>query len=81
MTTERVKILGDLWKAGISAETLYADNPKPQKQIEYAFDNGIPLVLWIGEDEIAKGVVKIKSLSFHEEVFVERKDLVEKVKE
>jgi len=31
LVAERMKILGELWKAGISAETLYLDNPKPQK--------------------------------------------------
>ena len=81
LTKERMKILGELWRGGICAETLYVDNPKTAKQLDFAFDNGIPLVMWIGEDEVAKGVVKVKSLSFHEEQFIERKNLVEKVKE
>ena len=38
-------------------------------------------MLWIGEDEVAKGLVKVKSLSFHEEVYIERADLIEKVRE
>jgi len=29
LTVERMKLLGELWKAGIAAETLYSDNPKP----------------------------------------------------
>ena len=70
LTTERMKILGELWKANICAETMYLDNPKPAKQIDFAFDNGIPLIMWIGEDEIAKNLVKVKSLSFHEEYFI-----------
>lgn len=81
LTTERMKILGEFWAANIRAETLYIDNPKPAKQLDYAFDNGIPLILWIGEDEVAKGVVKVKSLSFREEVFIDRVNLIEKVKE
>ena len=80
LTPERMKILGELWNAGIKAETLYSDNPKVPKQIEYALNTGIPLILWIGEDEIAKGVIKIKSLSYHEEVFVDRKNMIEEVK-
>lgn len=79
-TPERMKILGELWRAGLAAETLYVDNPKPQKQLDYAFDNGIPLVMWIGEDEVARGVVKVKSLSHHTEVVVQRTELVEQVK-
>ena len=37
--------------------------------------------MWIGEDEIAKGVVKVKSLNFHTEYFIERAQMVDKVKE
>ena len=81
LTTERMKILGELWRAGIAAETMYLDNPKPAKQLDFAFDNGIPLIMWIGEDEVAKGQVKVKSLSFHEEYFIERTQLVDRVKE
>lgn len=29
LTAERMKILGELWRGGISAETLYLENPKP----------------------------------------------------
>ena len=39
---------------------MYADNPKPPKQLQYAFEQGIPLVLWIGPDELEKKVVKVK---------------------
>ena len=76
-----MKILGELWRDNICAETMYLDNPKPAKQLDFAFDNGIPLIMWIGEDEIAKGLVKVKSLSFHEEYFIERQEMVVKVKE
>ena len=44
-------------------------------------DTGIPLILWIGEDEVAKGIVKVKSLNHHEEYVIERAKLVEKVRE
>ncbi len=81
LTAERMKILGELWRANICAETMYLENPKPAKQIDFAFDNGIPLIMWIGEDEIAKGLVKVKSLSFHEEYFIERKEMIAEVQE
>ena len=76
-----MKILGELWRADIPAETMYLDNPKPAKQLDFAFDNGIPLVMWIGEDEVAQGLVKVKSLSFHEEYFIQRSQMIEKVRE
>lgn len=37
--------------------------------------------MWIGEDEVAKGVVKIKNLNTTEEEFVERKSLIPRVQE
>jgi len=49
------------------------------KQIQYALDTGIPLILWIGEDEVAKGIVKVKSLNYHEEYFIDRSELAAKV--
>lgn len=52
MVAERFKLCKDLWEAGIKAETLYNDNPKPQKQLDYCFDNCIPLIAFIAEDEI-----------------------------
>lgn len=51
------------------------------KQIEFALENGIPLILWIGEDEVAKGVVKVKSLNHKDEEFIERGNMVARIKE
>lgn len=52
LTTERFQIMRELWAGNIAAEMLYNDNPKVPKQIQYALDTGIPLILWIGEDEV-----------------------------
>lgn len=79
LTTERFKILKELWQAGIAAEMQFNDNPKVPKQIQYALDTGIPLILWIGEDEIAKGLVKIKTLNDKEEYLINRVDMIAKV--
>lgn len=81
MTKERLKICNELWEKGIKAETLYNDNPKTQKQLQFALDNGVPLIMWIGEDEVNKGVVKVKSLSKHEEFIINRSEMVDKVQE
>lgn len=29
---------------------MYLEKAKPDKQISHAFENGIPMILWIGED-------------------------------
>ena len=58
-----MKILGELWNAGVAAEMVYKDNANAKNQMEFALENGIPLVLFIGEDELSQGVVKIKELN------------------
>lgn len=56
---------------------MYNDNPRQDKQFNYAFENGIPLILWVGENEIQQGIVKIKSLSKNEEYDIPRNSLKE----
>ena len=67
--------MNELWSHGIKAETLYQENPKTPKQIEYALEGGIPLILWLGESEVEQGIVKIKSLNKHEEYILTRAEL------
>ena len=52
LTAKRMETCSILWKAGIKSETLYVDNPRADKTVSYACDNGIPLILIIGEQEI-----------------------------
>ena len=52
-------LLAQLRAAGIPSE-LYPDASKLQKQFKYADSKGIPLVLVLGPEELAAGVVKIK---------------------
>ncbi len=66
---------------GIKAETSYSDNPKVQRQMEFTLEHGIPLILWLGESEVLEGVVKIKSLSKHEEYVLKREEMKEKIVE
>lgn len=75
LAAERYRVLRELWAAGFKAETLYTENPKPNRQLEFALENGIPLVLFVGESEVAQGVVKIKSLNKKEEYVVTREEL------
>ena len=70
-----MKIMNDLWEQGIKAETIYQENPKSQKQLEITLESGIPLILWLGETEVAQGIVKIKSLNKHEEYILTREEL------
>jgi histidyl-tRNA synthetase len=69
--------MNDLWAHGIKCETLYQENPKSNRQLEFALESGIPLVLWLGETEVQQGIVKIKSLNKHEEYILTRAELAE----
>ncbi|XP_036752049.1 histidine--tRNA ligase, cytoplasmic isoform X2 [Manis pentadactyla] len=77
---ERLKLVSELWDAGIKAELLYKKNPKLLSQLQYCEEAGIPLVAIIGEQELEDGVIKLRSVASREEVDVRREDLVEEIK-
>lgn len=57
---ERIKLVSELWKAGINAEILYGNNVKPQKSLKFALENKIPYIFWLGGSEIEEGKVTVK---------------------
>lgn len=62
---EKLKLSSEMWKRNLKVEIIYSEKPKPQKQMEYALENEIPFMIWLGEEEIKGGFVKIKvNLSF-----------------
>ena len=68
-------LLAQLRAAGIPSE-LYPDATKLPKQFKYADAKGIPLVIMLGPEELAAGVVKIKILKTGEEKVLQRGDVV-----
>ncbi|XP_068233150.1 histidine--tRNA ligase isoform X1 [Palaemon carinicauda] len=81
MVQERLKLLGLLHGAGIKAESSYKNNPKLLSQLQYAEDNGIPLVALIGESEVQEGIVKLRETTTRQEETVKREDFISAVKE
>ncbi|KFO08553.1 Histidine--tRNA ligase, cytoplasmic, partial [Balearica regulorum gibbericeps] len=77
---ERLKLISELWDAGIKAEMLYKKNPKLLNQLQYCEDTGIPLVAIVGEQELKDGVVKLRVVATREEVNVRRESLVEEIR-
>ncbi|RGP81581.1 histidyl-trna synthetase [Fusarium longipes] len=63
---ERMSVCAKLWEAGIKAEFLYKVNPKLNAQFKAADANGVPFAIFLGEDEVAEGKVKIKELGLQE---------------
>jgi len=76
---ERMKILVDLWEAGVKAEQSYKKNAKLLAQLQHCEENGIPLAIIIGEGELAKGEVTLRVVSTREETRVPRSNLIEEI--
>ncbi|XP_056667385.1 histidine--tRNA ligase, mitochondrial isoform X11 [Monodelphis domestica] len=64
---ERMKLIAELWDAGIRAEMLYKKNPSFLTQLHYCEETGIPLVAIIGEQELKDGVIKLRSVASRKE--------------
>ncbi|XP_018048007.1 PREDICTED: histidine--tRNA ligase, cytoplasmic isoform X2 [Atta colombica] len=77
---ERMKILVDLWNAGMKAEQSYKKNAKLLAQLQHCEENGIPLAIIIGEGELAKGEVTLRVVSTREETRVPRSKLVDEIR-
>ncbi|KAK7432703.1 Cytoplasmic and mitochondrial histidine tRNA synthetase [Neonectria magnoliae] len=83
---ERMSICAKLWEAGIKAEFLYKVKPKVPAQFKAAEVNGVPFAIFLGEDEVAQGRVKIKEMGLQdghpekEGVLVDIKDMTREVK-
>ncbi|KAM6148928.1 histidine--tRNA ligase, mitochondrial [Erethizon dorsatum] len=76
---ERLKLIAELWDAGIKAEMLYKNNPKLLTQLHYCENTGIPLVVIIGEQEQKEGVIKLRSVATREEEAIKREHLVAEI--
>ena len=56
----KLAVLAELWKHGIKAETLYVETAKPNKQIDHVLKNSIPMILWVGGEELQNSELKLK---------------------
>ena len=79
LTKERFKVLNELWDNGIKAEILYNENPRMDKQMDYAVNNKIPFMVFIGENELKENKLKIKCMANSSEIIIERGKLVEEI--
>ncbi|KAK5865298.1 hypothetical protein PBY51_016473 [Eleginops maclovinus] len=77
---ERLKLLTELWNAGIKAEVMYKKNPKLLSQLQHCEDSGIPLVAILGEQELKDGVVKLRAVATREEADISRADLIAEIR-
>ncbi|HXB11969.1 MAG TPA: histidine--tRNA ligase [Bacteroidia bacterium] len=71
-------LVDKLRRAGISSE-LYPDAAKFKKQMSYADDKKIAYVVFVGADEISKGIVKLKNMASGEEKEIPEDKLIESI--
>ena len=72
-------LAAELRSAGLRVE-VYPDADKIGKQLKYASSRAIPFVTVVGDDELAKGVVTLKTLATGEQQVVPRADVADVVK-
>jgi histidyl-tRNA synthetase len=60
---ERIKLVGQLRDAKICAEYVPHEDPNIRKQAIYAEQSGIPIIVWIGVDELSQEMVSVKILT------------------
>ncbi len=80
MTGERLKLVCQLRKNGIYAEMSYSNNPKMKGQLDRVFENGIPYMIVIGENEIEKNTVMLKDIEKKEQKELDRLEAIEFLK-
>lgn len=80
LVKERLAIATMLWNAGINAEHSYKNNPKLLAQLQHCEEAEIPFALILGEDELSRGVVKVREVSSRAEVEVAKSELIEHLK-
>jgi len=76
----RMELAAEFWRAGIGAEFLHHENPKPKPQARYAEEEGIPYIVWLGGNEMKKGVVKLKDLNARKEDEIPRGEITNRLK-
>lgn len=79
LVAHRMGVCKDLWNAGIKTEHSYKKNPKLLAQLQHCEENEIPWAVIIGENEVAKGIVKLRDVVTRQEEEVKREDLVEEI--
>jgi len=62
MPRQRIEITKLLLDAGLKVEFTYKKKPKPQVQFKNAETAGAPIAVILGEDEQAKGEVRVKEM-------------------
>ncbi len=74
-----MKLVRQCRNAGVDCE-LYPSKAKMQKQMKYANDRGVQYVAIVGDEEMDKGIIKLKNMETGDQSEVSISELVEKLK-
>ncbi|KAH9497974.1 hypothetical protein DERF_013904 [Dermatophagoides farinae] len=77
---ERMKLLLELWNARFNAEHIYKKSIKILNNYQYCETNRIPYAVILAEDELKRGMVKIRDIQTRKEIEVARADIVVELK-
>ncbi|KAH8367836.1 hypothetical protein KR084_003306 [Drosophila pseudotakahashii] len=77
---QRLKVLNQLWEAGVKAEHSYKLNPKLLVQLQHCEEHQIPLVVVLGDAELAQGLVKLREVTTRQESNVKLEDLAAEIR-
>lgn len=80
LSEKRLKIVADLWNAGIRTEQSYKLNPKLLIQLQHCEEAGIPFAVVIGDAELDRGVVKLREVTSRKECEVPLESLADEVR-
>ncbi|ALC41647.1 Aats-his [Drosophila busckii] len=72
---QRLRVLNQLWAAGIKAEHSLKLNPKLLAQLQHCEEHQIPLAIVLGDDELSQGLVKLREVTTRKESNVPLTDL------
>ncbi|XP_017871839.1 PREDICTED: histidine--tRNA ligase, cytoplasmic isoform X2 [Drosophila arizonae] len=77
---QRLRVLNQLWNAGIKAEHSYKLNPKLLVQLQHCEEHQIPLAIILGDAELAQGIVKLREVTTRQESNVNLADLPNEIR-
>lgn len=80
LTIPRIQLCLQLRNAGIYTETIYLANPKMRTQFKHVFENKIPYMLVIGENEIKNNTIRVKIIETKEQYDIDSNNIVDHIK-
>lgn len=76
----RQQLVNKFREENISSITSYSNNPKMKKQLDYVLENEIPYMIVIGNSEVEKGTMQLKTIKTKVQEELKFEEVLNKVK-